>query len=128
MSVKFTPGPHPTSLSRSSSSQLPSRTPIPSAQSSPITLNFPRSPSSSSDVTTSKQPKRPSRLQNNGDPEDPERQPLLETRQLNKPRILYSVLSVLSVIILLGLFVGFGGWRLGKGEGGDRWPGSPGLQ
>ncbi|WWD04496.1 hypothetical protein V865_002566 [Kwoniella europaea PYCC6329] len=120
MSVKFTPGPHPSSLSRSSSSKLPTPTPVPSVPNSPITVTFNKS-------TTAHKPSRLN-TQNTDDIEgDLERQPLIRTRELNRPRYIWSIISGVTVIILIGVFIGFGGWRLGKGAGGGRWPGSPGV-
>ncbi|WVW87031.1 hypothetical protein I302_109087 [Kwoniella bestiolae CBS 10118] len=117
MSVKFTPGPHPTSLSRSSSSHLPTPTPAPSQPNSPITVTFPKSPH------------KPSRLNPNADAnaDELERQPLISTGELNRPKYTWSIISGVAVMVLIGVFIGFGGWRLGQGAGGGRWPGSPGI-
>ena len=103
MSITFTPGPHPTSRSTSSTSlhtkrlsSFPSDTPPPSAPAGPI-------PSAT----------------------DPERQPLIPPAELGRRRFFYPLSVALALVMVFGLVVGFGGWRLGKGEGGDRWPGGP---
>ncbi|EIW71625.1 hypothetical protein M231_07431 [Tremella mesenterica] len=57
--------------------------------------------------------------------DDPERQPLISTSELGRRRTYVPiVLSVLGLVIF-GILVGFGGWKIGKGEGGGRWPGGP---
>lgn len=57
--------------------------------------------------------------------DDPERQPLIGTGELNRRSVFYPVIVGVVVVIGFGLVVGFGGWRLGMGEGGRRWPGGP---
>jgi hypothetical protein len=57
--------------------------------------------------------------------EDPERQPLIPTTELNRNRVFYPVAVGVAVVVTFGLVVGFGGWRLGQGTGGGRWPGGP---
>ncbi|WWC92707.1 uncharacterized protein L201_007666 [Kwoniella dendrophila CBS 6074] len=137
MSVKFTPGPHPTSLSRSTSSKIflnHTPTPNPSLPNSPITITFP-SCNNSSIIDSTYNPERNNRSNGNmnmnrereRDLEDPERQPLISTRELNRKRYFWSIITTILVIILLGLFIGFGGWNLGRGTGGGKWPGSPGI-
>ncbi|OCF34315.1 hypothetical protein I317_04164 [Kwoniella heveanensis CBS 569] len=144
MSVKFTPGPHPTSNSRQNSYNI-NPTPNPSAQNSPITIKFPKASDRSHMASHPRSPYPPNLPHsddessaaatanndhhNNGrgmDPGDAERQPLIGTREVNRPRIWWSILLGTLIIIFVGMMIGFGGWRLGKGTGGGRWPGSPG--
>ncbi|WVF68415.1 hypothetical protein IAT40_003180 [Kwoniella sp. CBS 6097] len=146
MSVKFTPGPHPTSNSRQNSYTI-NPTPNPSAPNSPITIKFPkasdrthfashqRSPyplnlvngNSDDEMSTSAAANNGSSRAGRGmDPSDAERQPLIATREVNRPRVWWSILIGVLLVIFVGIMIGFGGWRLGKGTGGGRWPGSPG--
>ncbi|WVQ95956.1 hypothetical protein IAU59_003055 [Kwoniella sp. CBS 9459] len=143
MSVKFTPGPHPTSNSRQNSYTI-NPTPNPSAPNSPITIKFPKPGDRSHSASHPRSP-YPLNLVNsddesspaattgnnsrNGramDPSDAERQPLIATREVNRPRIWWSILVGVLIVVFVGMMIGFGGWRLGKGTGGGRWPGSPG--
>lgn len=61
---------------------------------------------------------------------DAERQPLLSNgasgqRSTLVARVAYPLLIGAALIASLALVVVFGGWRLGQGTGGDRWPGGP---
>ncbi|KAK1923516.1 hypothetical protein DB88DRAFT_511068 [Papiliotrema laurentii] len=53
---------------------------------------------------------------------DPERLPLLESSEYNR-RLMTIPIIVTFFLIIVGLIVG--GWALGQGAGGDRWPGGP---
>ncbi|WVQ79283.1 hypothetical protein IAT38_001379 [Cryptococcus sp. DSM 104549] len=53
-----------------------------------------------------------------------ERQPLIGTRELQRRSVFYPIVVGLALVILLAV-VGFGGYRLGRGAGGGRWPGGP---
>ncbi|KAK8849588.1 hypothetical protein IAR55_004923 [Kwoniella newhampshirensis] len=124
MSVKFTPGPHPTSRSSSavflpSSTHSPAQLPQPQSQSQSQSQPLPESPSPSSPIRFSAR-----RAPDVSSPSDLERQPLLPPQQLNRGKTFYPIVVAVLVLIVLGVVV-FGGWRLGKGEGGGRWPGGP---
>ncbi|WWD20214.1 hypothetical protein CI109_104690 [Kwoniella shandongensis] len=123
MSVKFTPGPHPTSRS-SSSVFLPSSHHLPPTQTG---INEPDLQTHSTDSTAPNSPIRFTTSHSHrhaSSPSEAERQPLLPPRQLNRSTTFYTVLGTVLVMLLVGVVV-FGGWQLGKGEGGGRWPGGP---
>lgn len=55
---------------------------------------------------------------------DPERQPLISTVPYPRNRWTYLFASFL-MLAIIATVIGFGGWRIGQGAGGDRWPGGP---
>ena len=112
MSVKFAPGSKPSAQQRNNSwTSLPLRQP---SSVPPKRQVSGASTSSSVQHDTAY-----------GGVEDPERQPLIPAAELNRNRSFYPVVVGVVVAIIFGLFVGFGGWRLGQGTGGGRWPGGP---
>jgi predicted nucleic acid-binding Zn ribbon protein len=61
--------------------------------------------------------------------QEAERQPLLPSSQapaiVNKASRFWPIAFGVLVMLALALLVIIGGWRLGKGAGGGRWPGGP---
>ncbi|KAL7425025.1 hypothetical protein Q5752_000713 [Cryptotrichosporon argae] len=125
MSVKFTPGPHPAGKPRYASpypiSNEPSASEPCSGPASPTALTS--SPQQLSFSTRGRV--IDDGIARRGSRRDPERQPLLAPVELRVARITYPIVIAVLVVVLL-VIVGIGGWRLGKGAGGGRWPGGPG--
>ncbi|KAK4687150.1 hypothetical protein P7C73_g2971, partial [Tremellales sp. Uapishka_1] len=120
MSVTFTPGPHPTTRSSSTISIPPSsNTSTPRGSSFRVDPNNTPadSPSTSHHHFHSQ----------NSISEDPEAQPLLPTGQLNRPKIFYPIVFGILGVVALGIVIFVGGMHLGRGAGGERWPGGPGM-
>lgn len=144
MSVKFTPGPHPTSCYHSRSA-----TPTPGSGAAPAPASASASASASgSHPPTPLPPGTPASYHLDPprrphehpilscDPhflDDPERQPLLDTPEGEMEEregeergapVLHFLIGM-GCLLVLGVVLGYGGYRLGHGEGGDRWPGGP---
>ena len=123
MSVKFTPGPHPsTSRPKSQSPNPQLQTPLPpTSPIPPVPNNSPNQPLTPSPISFRTHPRR----HDLPTASEAERQPLIANRDVNRSRLFYPIVIGLMVFLVLGAVIGLGGWRLGMGAGGGRWPGGP---
>lgn len=115
MSVSFPSSTKPSVSTPSSPNNTSLTRPLPSAS----------APNAAAAVDDGRRQRRASDYSSYTSPDDPERQPLITAGELNQRKTGLPVLMGVVVFILLGFMIGFGGWRLGKGAGGDRWPGGP---
>ncbi|ORY34802.1 hypothetical protein BCR39DRAFT_514902 [Naematelia encephala] len=96
-----------------------SRKPTTPGTSSPLTISFRPRQETLDDVE--RQPllgRRHSQQQQDGQQEEEAEE------EENRRKWIYPVLVGLGIFSIL-MLVGLGGWRLGMGEGGGRWPGGP---
>lgn len=101
----------------------PQRSPA-TPSSAPLHITFETRPLSQ-DYTQAAREARRERRRSSRSSQDPERQHLIPAEGNGGASRMSRILPMMAAVLVLMAVFGLGGWFLGRGEGGDRWPGGP---